>query len=254
MLKNGRPDQPEIGSIVEEDVLTAVQDAESVRVASVFDRVPKTNSNRAGRSIWTKLTQNTVSDHLADAKRKRPTEKQNLTVLSVDIRGFTSLAERMDPEECVHVLNGYFDVAVDVVLEFDGQVDKFQGDGFMAIFSGISRGESHEDRAVRCALELRDMAWTLNLPRVDGERIPLGIGINTGVAALGHVGSRTRSDYTVIGDVVNVAHYLQRISGPDQIIISSNTRRRVGADLDCAPLGNIRVKRRVRQVEAFVVE
>jgi class 3 adenylate cyclase len=80
------------------------------------------------------------------------------------------------------------------------------------------------------------------------------MGINTGVAAIGKVGSKTRSDYTVIGDVVNVAHYLQRISGPDQIIISGNTQRCMGHDLECAPLGYVRVKRRVSRVEAFLID
>jgi adenylate cyclase len=180
--------------------------------------------------------------------------KQNLTVMSVDMRGFTSLAEQIDPEECVNILNEFFGVAVEVVFEFGGDVDKFQGDGFMAIFKGTSEEKNHERQAVRCALQLRQMAWRLNLPHIQGERIPLGMGINTGVGALGHVGSKARSDYTVIGDVVNVAHYLQQISGPDQIIVSGNTQRRMGRDLECSPMGYIQVKRRIQQVEAFLID
>jgi adenylate cyclase len=184
----------------------------------------------------------------------RGMRKQDVTILSVDMRGFTSLAERIDPEQCVDLLNEYFAVAVDVVFEFGGEVDKFQGDGFMAIFKDMGEGERHERRGVKCALHLRDVACSLNLPHLVGERIPLGMGINTGVAAIGKVGSKTRSDYTVIGDVVNVAHYLQRISGPDQIIISGNTQRCMGDDLECAPLGYVRVKRRVSRVEAFLID
>jgi adenylate cyclase len=184
----------------------------------------------------------------------RAMKKQDVTILSVDIRGFTGLAERIDPEQCVDLLNEYFAVAVEVVFEFGGEVDKFQGDGFMAIFADMGQGDRHERRGVKCALHLRNMACRLNLPQLIGERIPLGMGINTGVAAIGKVGSKIRSDYTVIGDVVNVAHYLQRISGPDQIIISGNTQRCMGDDLECAPLGYVRVKRRVGRVEAFLID
>ena len=184
----------------------------------------------------------------------RRVKKENLTVLSVDVRGFTSLAEAIDPEDCVNMLNEYFHFAVDLVFQFGGEVDNFQGDGFMAIFKEASKGENHERRAVKCALRLREMAKNLNLPEIDGDRIPLGMGLNTGVAALGHVGSRARNDYTVIGDVVNVAQYLQRISGPDQIILSGNTRLRMGTDVECTSLGYIRIKRRINRVEAFLVE
>jgi adenylate cyclase len=179
--------------------------------------------------------------------------KQNLTVLSVDIRGFTSLAETIDPEECLSLLNEYFEFAVELVFKNGGEVDKFQGDGFMAIFRQTSE-DTHERQAVQCALRLRDMARSLNLPEVSGVRIPLGMGVNTGLAAIGNVGSKARSDYTVIGDVVNVAHYLQRISGPDQIILSGITRRRVGADVECTSLGYVRVKRRISRVEAFLID
>jgi adenylate cyclase len=184
----------------------------------------------------------------------RAMTKQNLTILSVDVRGFTSLAEALDPEECLELLNDYFAYAVEIVLRFAGEIDKFQGDGFMAIFKPTSEAEDHERRAVQSALQLRDMARNLNLPEKDGVRIPLGMGINTGVAVVGHVGSKLRSDYTVIGDVVNVAHYLQRISGPDQIVLGSSTQRRMGTDIDCTPLGYIRVKRRLNRIEAFVID
>jgi len=189
-----------------------------------------------------------------NANTGRRRHKRNLTVLSVDIRGFTSLAEQIDPEECINILNEYFGVAVEVVLGFGGDVDKFQGDGFMAIFTGTREGEGHERQAVRCARRLRELAWSLNLPHIRGERLPLGMGINTGVGALGNVGSKARSDYTVIGDVVNVAHYLQHISGPDQIIVSGNTQRKMGQDLECAPLGYVQVKRRIQRVEAFLID
>jgi adenylate cyclase len=184
----------------------------------------------------------------------RGIKKQNLTILSVDIRGFTTLAETLDPEDCLNLLNEYFAFAVEIIIDFAGEIDKFQGDGFMAVFKEAGNGEDHARRAVQAAVRLREMGRRLNLPEKDGVRIPLGMGVNTGIAAFGNIGSTKRSDYTVIGDVVNVAHYLQRISGPDQIILGGNTQRRIGTDMDCTPLGYIRVKRRLSRIEAFLIE
>jgi adenylate cyclase len=205
-------------------------------------------------SVLKKLAPYLPVNAISGLENWRRVKKENVTVLSVDVRGFTSLAEAIDPEDCVNILNEYFHFAVELVLQFGGEVDNFQGDGFMAIFRDAHEGESHESRAVRCALRLREMAKNLNLPEIAGDRIPLGMGLNTGVAALARVGSRTRNDYTVIGDVVNVAQYLQRISGPDQIILSGNTRLRMGKDVQCTSLGYIRIKRRINRVEAFLIE
>jgi class 3 adenylate cyclase len=212
-----------------------------------------TGIGQAFESIWTSLSPYLPPELTSDCQNRRATKKQYLTVLSADIRGFTSLAEQTDPEDCVNILNEYFDIAVESVFEFRGDINKFQGDGFMAIFTGTLDGESHERRAVRCALRLREVARELNLPKLPGKRIPLGIGINTGIAAVGNLGSKRRSDYTAIGDVVNVAHYLQQISEPDQIIISEHTQRGMGDDLACETLGYLRVKRRINRIEAFLI-
>ena len=214
------------------------------------------NGNSIGwafEAIWSSLSPYLSPKLVSDYQTRCATRKENLTVLSADIRGFTSLAEQTDPEDCVSILNEYFDIAVESVFEFRGGINKFQGDGFMAFFTETWQGESHERRAVRCALKLRDVARDLNLPKLPGKRIPIGIGINTGIAAVGNLGSKRRCDYTAIGDVVNVAHYLQQISEPDQIIVSEYTQRGMGNDLECQTLGYLRVKRRINRIEAFLI-
>jgi adenylate cyclase len=205
-------------------------------------------------SIFRTLTPYLPAGVTSGSDSFRRIKKQHLTILSVDIRGFTTLAEALDPEDCLNLLNEYFAFAVEIVFDFAGEIDKFQGDGFMAVFKETAEGENHERRAVQAALRLREMGRDLNLPEKDGARIPLGMGINTGIAAFGNIGSTKRSEYTVIGDVVNVAHHLQRISGPDQIILGGNTQRRIGTDIQCSPLGYLRVKRRLNRIEAFLIE
>jgi len=181
-------------------------------------------------------------------------KKQELTVLFADIRGFTSLAEVLDPEDCVSILNDYFCLAVDAVLDFGGTVDKFQGDCVMATFGSIPGLQNHEHRAVQCALRLRGAVRGFRIPKIPGGRIRLGIGVNTGVVIVGRVGSNRRMDYTAIGDVVNVAHRLQSISKPDQILISEATWRRVEQDLNAEALGPLQLKGRTEPIDTYSVQ
>ncbi|HET9219437.1 MAG TPA: adenylate/guanylate cyclase domain-containing protein [Terriglobia bacterium] len=180
--------------------------------------------------------------------------KQRLTLLFADIRGFTGLAEEMDPEDCVRLLNVYFAVAAEAVQGFGGNVDNFQGDGLMATFAASPGDETHERRAVKCAVSLRETIRHLVIPGLPKGRLQVGIGISTGIAAVGYVGSRNRRDFTAIGDVVNVANRLQSISGPDQIVISQETCCHIGDDLPLEPLGLLQLRGRVQPVAAFAVK
>ena len=163
--------------------------------------------------------------------------KQNLTLLFADIHGFTSVAEVMDPEDCVRILNVYFAVAAEAIQDFGGNVDNFQGDGLMATFSEQAGDESHERRAVKCAVSIREAIQHLTLPQLPLGRLQIGIGMSTGIAAVGFVGSRHRREFTAIGDVVNVAHRLQSIAEPGQILVSARTRHRAGDDLPFDAIG-----------------
>ena len=180
--------------------------------------------------------------------------KQRLTLLFADIHGFTGLAEDMDPEECVRLLNVYFAVAAEAVHGFGGNVDNFKGDGLMATFAASPGDETHERRAVKCAVSLREGIRHLAIPGLPQGRLQVGIGISTGIAAVGYVGSRNRRDFTAIGDAVNVANRLQSISEPDQIVISQETRCHIGEDLPLETLGLLQLRGRVQPVLAFAVK
>jgi class 3 adenylate cyclase/CHASE3 domain sensor protein len=151
--------------------------------------------------------------------------RRNLTILFANIRGFTSLAERMEPEELIEGLNEHFAAMTEVVFHHDGTLDKYIGDGILAFFGDPIPFEDHAERAVATALEMRQRLrnlrtrWTLQRD----EELNVGIGISTGYVTVGNIGSATRTEYTVIGNHVRLASHLAQIAGPDQILVSDAT-------------------------------
>ncbi len=137
--------------------------------------------------------------------------RQQITVLFADIRNFTAMSESMSPEEVVEVLNGYFTEMVELVFKHRGTLDKFVGDALMAVFGAPVPLARAATRAVECAASMqRYLAQmrTRGQTPIQGMRI----GINTGEAIVGNIGSERRMDFTVIGDVVNVAARLQELA------------------------------------------
>jgi adenylate cyclase len=142
-------------------------------------------------------------------------EKKYCTFLFTDIRGFTSLSERLSPEEVTKIVNKVLTLQVECIQKHGGMVDKFIGDACMAIFNAPIDLVGHQRAAVDCAREIRTRMATLNLG------IKIGIGLNTGVAIVGNMGSSTRFDYSAIGDAVNVAARLEsatKLEGVDVLI------------------------------------
>jgi adenylate cyclase len=158
-----------------------------------------------------------VSPELCDEILKNPGllalggRRQAVTVLFADIRNFTSMSEAMAPEAVVEVLNTYFTEMVDLVFHYQGTLDKFVGDALMAVFGVPLPLPRAADKAVECALamqrHLKEMQ-AAGRTTIQGMRI----GINTGEAIVGNIGSSKRMDFTVVGDVVNVAARLQELA------------------------------------------
>ena len=142
--------------------------------------------------------------------------RRNLTILFANIRGFTSLSERMEPEELIDGLNQHFTVMTDVVFRHDGTLDKYIGDGILAFFGDPIPFADPAGRAVATALEMRQglrslrSRWTLQ----GDEELNVGVGISTGYVTVGNIGSTTRTEYTVIGNHVRLAAHLAPIAGP----------------------------------------
>ena len=182
---------------------------------------------------------------------------QTITVLFSDIRGFTSLSERAPPENVVQLLNAYFTEMSDVIFAYGGTLDKYLGDGLMALFGAPAVTADDACRAVLAAVAMQRRVGMLNEQlRAEGlPEISIGVGLNTGEATVGYVGSERRSEYTAIGDTVNLAARLEQNAPPGRILLSEATARAAAA-AGCAfsPRPAISVKNREQPVPVFEVD
>jgi len=174
-------------------------------------------------------------------------ERRKLTIFFSDIRGFTEIAERLEPEDLSGILNDYLSEMSHIVDEYGGTIDKFVGDAIMVFFGAPAATDDrdHALRAVRMAIEMQKRMQTLPdrwRSHAIGEVFEIRIGINTGHASIGNFGSEGRMDYTAIGRHVNLAARLQASCEPGSILISHPTWLLVQDEIPCTPKGEIRVK------------
>jgi adenylate cyclase len=182
---------------------------------------------------------------------------QTLTVLFADIRGFTRLSEHAPPERVVQLLNNYFTAMSDVIFAHGGTLDKYLGDGLMALFGAPTASPEDACNAVSASVQMQRRMEDINAQlRAEGlAEIAIGIGLHTGVATVGYIGSERRSEYTAIGDTVNLAARLEQNALPGQIILSDVTARAAeGAGCGFRPRPPITVKNRVQPVPIFEVD
>ncbi|HVF92029.1 MAG TPA: adenylate/guanylate cyclase domain-containing protein [Blastocatellia bacterium] len=182
-------------------------------------------------------------------------KNQVVTILFSDIRDFTSMAEGLPPEVVVQLLNEYFAAMTPIIFEHQGMLDKYIGDGIMALFGVPYTDEKAAANAVAAAVAMQRRLSEFNegLVKEGLPRISVGIGINTGTVTVGYIGSEQRTDYTVIGDHVNLAARLEKLAEPSQIIIARSTLAASGDAFPVAPFGHIMVKGKSVPVEAYRV-
>jgi adenylate cyclase len=179
-------------------------------------------------------------------------ESQRITVLFADIRGFTTMAEKMHAREAVEVLNNFLTRMTDIIFEHDGTLDKYLGDGVMALFGAPLALQNDAVAAVRAASGMQRSLEELN--RVSGKPpLQIGIGIHTGEAVVGFLGTQRRMEYSAIGDTVNVASRLCSQAGPGQIVISTATSNHLGQNAACCPLAPMKLKGRNEPIEVLEV-
>lgn len=156
-------------------------------------------------------------------------ELREVTVLFLDVRGFGALAEQLPPREVVALLNTYFEIIIEVIFKYHGTLNKFIGDAIMAIFGAPFAVDDAPMRAVRTAVEIQQQVAVLNQDRRERGQptVALGIGINTGPAIAGNVGSERRMEYTVIGDEVNLAQSLEANAREGELLVAQATFERV---------------------------
>ncbi len=182
-------------------------------------------------------------------------ERRRASILFSDIRGFTSMSERMAPEEVVSMLNEYFSVMVDIVIAHEGIVDKFIGDALMTVFGAPARYPDDPLRAVRTAIAMQRALVDLNeeRDRRGAEAIYIGIGIATGDVVAGNIGSEKQMQYSVIGDEVNLAARIQSKSGKEKILICPETFKEVRGIFKTLPLEPMTLKGKSHPVQIYEV-
>ena len=174
-------------------------------------------------------------------------ERKECTILFTDVRGFTSLSERLPPEQVTDLMNKTLTIQANAVKKYGGMVDKYIGDAMMAIFNAPIDIDMHEDRAILAAIEIKKEMEEANLG------IQIGIGINSGIVMLGNCGSEDRFDYTAIGDAVNLAARLESSTKEvgEDIVIGYNTMK--NSDMQLKLLKPIKVKGKEKKVEIYTV-
>jgi adenylate cyclase len=169
-------------------------------------------------------------------------ERQEVTMLFADLRGFTSFAANAVPEDLLQHLNRYLTIATEAVLSENGTVDKFLGDGVMAIFNAPLRDSEHVFHAVNSAIKIQRNVEVLDPPDTASEPLRFGVGIHTGEVVVGNIGAAQLMSYTAVGDTVNIAKRLEENAGPGQIIVSEIVTQILGHRLLTRSAGSITVK------------
>jgi adenylate cyclase len=184
-------------------------------------------------------------------------QRMTATVLFADIRNFTQLSTVMQPEQVVELLNRYFSTMVEIVFKNGGTLDKFLGDGLMALFGVPYSIEKPEERAVRTALEMLDALQTMNreLEAKGMLRLDIGVGINAGPVVAGNIGSSQRHEYTVIGDTVNLAARLEALNKETrtQILVSASVYDAIRNTFRTRQLGPLRIRGKPEPLEVFAI-
>lgn len=184
--------------------------------------------------------------------------RRRITVLFSDIRGFTSISEKLAPEEVVDLLREYLTAMTEVVFRHGGTVDKFIGDSIMALYNAPFEQEDHAAQAVRTALEFQKATRALSerWEAKCGSPLRNGVGINTGDAVVGTIGSEQRLEYTAVGDTVNLASRLENITKEFEvpIILSESTYEEVKHLFPIRSLGEVAVKGKELPVKIYVVQ
>jgi adenylate cyclase len=240
------------------DLLTAI--ANQVAIAVNRDEMHKRMQETAvARSNLERFHSPDVVNHIMQQSKdeevfQRFLNDREVTVLFADICNFTPLLEGMGPQDAADLLIDYFDEMTDIIFKYKGTVDKFIGDAIMAIFGApISRGNDAE-LAIFSAIEMMKQLEKFKAQRDKSKAFDIRIGINTGIVAAGYLGSKSRIEYTVLGDPVNVAARLQDFAKPGTIIVGEQTYNKVKGLFKLEDRGLTRLKGKKQKTRVYEVK
>ena len=188
-------------------------------------------------------------------EEEEPGEAREVTILISDIRGFTAMSERYEATQIVSMLNTYFSRMNEIILKYDGVIDKYMGDAIMALFGAPRQHPDDAHRAVSCAIEMQNAMDEVNTQNRDRglPELYIGIGINTGMVSAGQVGSELHNEYTVIGDGVNLASRIESHSLRGQVLVSENTYQKVKDEVGVGDINTVRVKGKSDMVRLYEI-
>jgi adenylate cyclase len=248
-----------IGSFTEEDLdlLTALANFAAVAIERA-QLAEKIEEERKIRSRMERYHSPAVVDEIVKGSisTESVVKSTDVSILFADISGFTTVSETKKPEEVAEFLSHFFSCAVESIFAYGGTLDKFIGDAVMAFFGAPLPQEDHADRAVLTGLMLQRMVndWNVERAKVDLPPVMVRVGINSGLAVVGNVGTEKRVDYTVLGTSVNIASRLESgVAKPGQVVISQNTMDRIMGSFETEPLGEFALKGLQQKMPVFAV-
>jgi adenylate cyclase len=240
------------------DLLTALANYAAVAVerARLNQKIvaEEKKRERLGRFLSPQVTSRILTGADTHGAELGAPEVREVSVLFADIVGFTSLSEKMSPDAVALVLNEYLSRMTDVVFKYEGTLDKFIGDAVMAVFGAPIDMPDHAQRAIRAALEMQERLAEWNSEHKDGPGLRIRIGINTGKAVAGEIGSINKKEYTVLGDTVNTASRLESsVAKPGSVVVGQNTFALIRGEFACRSLGSFSLKGKKSAVPAYEV-
>lgn len=197
-----------------------------------------------------------VTSRILEGKPSLPSERREATVIFLDIKDFTRLAELLDPEEATDILNHIFQPIINIIYKYEGSINKFLGDGLMIVFGTPYSHENDPERAVRACLEIMESIERNGEIEIDNRKIKLKarIGINTGLCISGEIGSSARKEFTVIGDTVNLASRLQANVKSGDILVAEKTYQRVKDNFIFSRPHKLKIKGKENLITAYIIK
>jgi adenylate cyclase len=240
------------------DVLTALANYAAVAVerARLNQQIvaEEKKRERLGRFLSPQVASRILAASDTQGSALGAPEEREVSVLFADISGFTPLSEEMSPSAVALLLNDYLSRMTDVIFKYEGTLDKYMGDGIMAVFGAPLDMPDHATSAISAALEMQERLAEWNAERPEGPEIRVRIGINSGKAVAGEIGSVNKMEYTVLGDTVNTASRLESgVAKPGSVVVGEQTRESVGDAFAFESLGTFSLKGKAKEVLAYEV-
>ncbi len=240
------------------DLLTALANYAAVAVerARLNQKIvaEEKKRERLGRFLSPQVTSRILATSDSQGAALGVPEVKEVSILFADIVGFTTMSEKMSPSQVALVLNDYLSRMTEVIFKYEGTLDKYIGDAIMAVFGAPLDMPDHAFRAIKTALEMQERLAEFNADHKEGPHLRIRIGINSGKAVAGEIGSVNKKEYTVLGDTVNIASRLESsVAKPGMLVIGENTHRMVAGQFECRSLGSFTLKGKEREVGVFEV-